>query len=112
MSPPVAAPTVTVRPDTVEALAAELAALAGELSDEAALCRSTATSLYTALSGDEGLAAGSAATAWAVLAEVVGARSEALGRTLVAAVGAYRATDRSLAERIASGRSDAWRGDR
>jgi hypothetical protein len=106
MSPPTDGPVITVRLDAVEALAAELAALAGELSDEAALCRSTATSLYSALSGDAGWSAGSAATAWAALAEVVGARSGAVAGTLVSAVAAYRAADAAMAERIAFARSE------
>ena len=100
MSPPLAAPTFSVRPDAVEALAAELAALAGDLSEDGALCRSAATSLGTALGGDEGWSAGAAATAWAVLAEVVAARTGALAGTLVAAVAAYRSADLALAGRI------------
>jgi hypothetical protein len=104
MSPPTAVPTIAVQLDAVESLAAELATLAAELSDEAALCHSTATSLYSALGGDEGWSAGSAATAWAAVGEVVAARTGAIAGTLVAAVGAYRAADAALSERIGS----AW----
>jgi hypothetical protein len=112
MSPPTDGPVITVRLDAVEALAAELSALAAELSDDAALCRSAATSLYSALSGDEGWSAGSAATAWASLADVVGARAGAVAGTLVSAVAAYRAADLALAERIAVGRSEKPGGGR
>ncbi len=101
MSPPTDGPAITVRLDAVEALAAELSVLAGELVDDAALCRSTATSLYAALSGDTGWSAGSAATTWSALAEVVAARSGSVAGTLVSAVAAYRAAETALAERIA-----------
>jgi hypothetical protein len=102
MSSPTAAPTFSVRLDAVDALAAELAALAGDLSEDGALCRSAATSLVSALGGDEGWSAGAAATAWAVLAEVVAARAGAVAGTLVAAVVAYRSADQALAEQIAA----------
>jgi hypothetical protein len=112
MSPPTDGPAITVRLDAVEALAAELSALAGELSDDAALCRSTATSLYVALSGDEGWSAGSAATAWAAVADVVAARSGAVAGTLVSAVAAYRAADAVMAQRLAFARSEKPGGGR
>ena len=107
MSPPTAVPTIAVQLDAVESLAAELATLAAELSDEAALCRSTAASLYTALAGDEGWSAGAAASAWATLTDVVAARSGAVAGSLVAAVVAYRAADEAMAQRIVSGRPHA-----
>jgi hypothetical protein len=106
MSPPTDGPAITVRLEAVEALATELSVLAGELSDDAALCRSAATSLYAALSGDTGWSAGSAATTWSALTEVVAARSGAVAGTLVSAVAAYRAAEAALAERIAFARSE------
>jgi hypothetical protein len=112
MSPPVAAATFSVQFDVVDGLAAELRALAGELADEAGLCRATAASLHSSLGGEEGWAAGSAATGWATLAEVVGARAAAVAGTLVRAVTAYRAADLALAAQIGPGRLDAPRGDR
>ncbi|MCW2633832.1 MAG: hypothetical protein JWQ99_199 [Blastococcus sp.] len=111
MSPPIATPTFSVRPGALEALAAELAALAGDLSEDGALCRSAATSLATALGGDEGWSARAAATAWAALAEVVAARAGAVAGTLVAAVAAYRSVDQALAEQIGPA-PDAPRGHR
>jgi hypothetical protein len=112
MSAPTAGPTIAVQFDALDALAAELAALARELSDDAALCRATATSLYAALVGEEGWAAGSAATAWAALAEAVAARSGAVAGTLVGAVAAYRAADAALASRIGAGTSHERVGTR
>jgi hypothetical protein len=106
MSPPTDGRAITVRLDAVEALAAELSVLAGDLSDDAALCRSAAASLYAALSGDTGWWAGSAATTWSALTEVVAARSGAVAGSLVSAVGAYRAAEAALAERIAFARSE------
>jgi hypothetical protein len=102
MSAPPAAPTISIQLEAVEALAAELAALSGQLSDDAALCRSTAASLYAALSLDEGWAAGSAATIWAELAGVVADRSRAVARSLADAVAAYRTQDAALASAIGS----------
>ncbi|MGZ4572983.1 MAG: hypothetical protein ACXVYC_18425 [Blastococcus sp.] len=94
---------ISVQLDAVEALAAELAALAAELDDDAGLCRATAASLSTALGGDEGWAAGSAGSLWAALTGVIAARTRAVAGTLVAAMDAYRAADRALARRMAVG---------
>jgi hypothetical protein len=91
---------ISVQLDAVDALAAELAALAGELGDEAELCRSTARSLFAALDGHEGWAAGAAATAWGSLTEVVAARTAAVAATLTAATTAYRAADAAMSEGI------------
>jgi hypothetical protein len=112
MSPPTDGPAIAVRLDAVEALAAELSSLACELVDEAALCRSATGSLHAGLSGDEGWSAGSAATTWAALAEVVGARSGAVAGTLASAVAAYRAADAALAQRLAFARSEKPGGSR
>jgi hypothetical protein len=84
---------ITVEPDAVDGLATELAALARELSDEAQLCRSTATSLHTSLGGPEGWTAGAAGTGWASLARVLADRGSAVADTLRAAMAAYRAAD-------------------
>lgn len=98
---------ISVQLDAVQALAAELAALATELDHEAALCRSTAGSFATALPGEQGWAAADAATAWAGLTAVVADRSRAVALTLAAAVDSYRATDAVLSRRIALRRSAA-----
>jgi len=90
MSAPLVEPSITVEPDAVAAIAAELSALAGELSDDAALCRSAAASFLSALSGDEGWASGETATAWARLGGA-GADRRAAGRgTLPAGWVPYR----------------------
>jgi hypothetical protein len=95
---------ITVEPDVVDGLAAELAALAAELADDAALCRSTAASLDAALGGHEGWTAAAAGTAWASLAHVVADRADAVAVTLVAAMLAYRAADATLSEQMHPGR--------
>jgi hypothetical protein len=95
---------LSVQLDAVEALAVELAGLATELAGDAALCRSTATSLGAALGGDEGWTAGGVAVAWGGLTEVVADRADAVAGTLLAAVAAYRDADAALAERIGSNR--------
>jgi hypothetical protein len=97
---------ITVEPDAVEGLAAELAALAAELDDEAALCRSTAASLDAALGGHEGWTAGAAGSAWAVLAQRVADRGSAVATTLVAAMSAYRAADATFSAQIDSAQSE------
>ena len=99
--------TISVQLDAVQALAAELTALAVELDDDAALCGSTAGSLAAALGGEEGWAAGDAGTAWAALIGLLAARARAVAGTLAAAVDSYRAADLVLAQRIGSRRSDS-----
>jgi hypothetical protein len=94
---------ITVEPDVVEGLAAELSALAAELADDAALCRSTAASLDDAFGGHEGWTASAAGTAWAGLAQLVSDRAAAVAATLVAAMAAYRAADATLSEQMRSG---------
>lgn len=91
---------ITVHPDAVGGLAAELTALAAELHDEARLCRSTAVSLRSAMEGHEGWTAGAAGTAWAALVQVLADRGSAVAVTLTAAVSAYAAEDATLAGRI------------
>jgi hypothetical protein len=91
---------ISVQLDAVAALAAELTALAAELDDEAALCRSTASSFASALPGENGWAAADAATAWSGLTAVVAERGRAVAATLAAAVDSYRAIDTALAGRI------------
>ena len=87
---------ITLQPDAVAALGAELSGLAGELAEDAALCGSTAASLRTALGGAEGAQAGDAGSGWARLTGVLAARAEAVGVILGAAVDAYRAADARL----------------
>ena len=92
--------TISVQLDAVDALAAELTALAAELGEEDGLCRSTAASLSAALEGHEGWTAGATATAWGALAGVVAARTSAVATTLTGATAAYRAADAALAQGI------------
>jgi hypothetical protein len=94
---------ISIQLDRIEALAAELASLAAELSDETARCTSAAASLRTALGGDEGWRAGAAGTAWAGLLRLVDERTGAVGATLSAAVQSYREADAALAQSIPSG---------
>jgi hypothetical protein len=103
-------PTISIQFDAVAALADELSTLAAELSEDGALCRSAAPRLHAALGGDEGWSALSAATAWAALAEVVGARSGAVAGSLVTAVAAYRAAEEALARRIGADGRDPQAG--
>ena len=112
MSSPPAGPTISVRPDAVAALAAELATLAGELADDAAACRSAATSLHTAFPGEEGWATASAATAWAALTEAVAARTGAVADTVLAALSAYRTVDTAIASRIVDDATSGQAGER
>ena len=94
--------TISVQLDALDALAAELAALAGELDEDASRCRSTAGSLPAALDGHEGWAAGATTTAWGSLTAVVAARTAAVATTLTRATAAYRAADAALARDLGS----------
>jgi len=94
--------TISVQLEALDALAAELAALATELDDDAHLCRSTAGSLSDALDGREGWAAGATATAWGSLIGVVAARTSAVATTLDRATAAYRAADEAMAQDLRS----------
>jgi hypothetical protein len=98
---------ISVQLDAVDALAAELAALAGELDDDAGLCRSTARSFASALDGHEGWTAAAAATAWGSLTEVVAARTAAVAATLTSATAAYRAADTALSAGMSAGLAGA-----
>jgi hypothetical protein len=98
MSSPTADATISIQLAAVHALAAELAVLSGQLADDAALCRSGAASLVQALARDAGLAAGSAATAWATLTGILADRTDAVAGALAAAVATYRAADAELAD--------------
>jgi hypothetical protein len=94
--------TISVQLDAVDALAAELTALATELGEEEGLCRSTAGSLSVALDGHEGWTAGATATAWGALTGVLAARTAAVATTLTGATAAYRAADAALSKGIGS----------
>jgi hypothetical protein len=91
---------ISVQLDAVEELAAELATLAVALAHEAPLCTSTVGSLATALGGQEGFLAFSAGSGWPHLIDALADRTDAIATTLSNAVGAYRALDAGLAERI------------
>ncbi|MGY1639612.1 hypothetical protein ACI782_00560 [Geodermatophilus sp. SYSU D00703] len=91
---------ITAQLDAIDALADELAGLATELGDDGLLCRSTAVSLGTALSGEAGERAGAAGTGWATLLDLLAQHTGALAGTLRAAVDSYRLTDATLADRL------------
>jgi hypothetical protein len=97
--------TIAAEFDAIDALAAELAGLAAELTEDAQLCRSTAVSLGTAVSGGTGERAGTAGSGWAVTLELLGRRTGALAATLSAAVDSYRMADATLADRVLARRS-------
>jgi hypothetical protein len=94
---------ITIQLDAVEALAAELAALARALGDDVRLCSSTAGSFAAALAGDDGWRARAAATAWSSLAELLADDAGAMATTLSGAVQSYRAADAGLAGAIDPG---------
>ena len=92
--------TIAVQLDTVESLAAELAALAAELEGDAGLCRSTARSLGTAVSGHAGERAEAAGAGWGTLVELIAQETSALATALTAAVASYRLADAALSDRL------------
>ncbi len=92
--------TIAAEFDAIDALAAELAGLAAVLAGDAQLCRSTAVSLRTAVSGPAGESAGAAGSGWGAALELLGQQTGALAATLSAAVDSYRAADAALADRV------------
>lgn len=92
--------TIAAEFDAIDALAAELAGLAAELAGDAQLCRSTAVSLGTAVSGGAGQSAGAAGSGWGTALELLGQQTGVLAATLSAAVDSYRAADAALADRV------------
>lgn len=93
---------VSIQLDSVDALAAELAALAAELAGDVAACAACAAGLASALDDDAGWHAAAAATSWARLVELLRARTAAVSGTLGAAVDGYRATEAALADSVRS----------
>jgi Excreted virulence factor EspC, type VII ESX diderm len=94
---------ISVQPAALEALAAELSALASALSEDADRCRSAAHAVSTALGGHEGLTARDCVTAWASLEEVLVDGARSLGSTLSSTAARYADEDYSLAARIRTG---------
>ena len=99
--------TIAAEFDAIDALAAELAGLAAVLAGDAQLCRSTAVSLGTAVSGPAGESAGAAGSGWGTALELLGQQTRALAATLSAAVDSYRAADAALADRVLARRHSA-----
>lgn len=97
--------TIAAEFDAIDALAAELAGLAAELTGEAQVCRSTGVSLGTAVSGVAAERAGAAGSGWAGVLELLGQQTGALAATLSAAVDSYRMADATLADRVLARRS-------
>jgi hypothetical protein len=97
---------IAVQLDAVDALAAELAAVAAELGDEAPRCRTAAAELRE-LGDVTGWRAGAAATAWAALLELLARECGSTATTLRAAVAGYRAQDAGLAGAVLPGRIGA-----
>ena len=92
--------TIAAQFDAIDALAAELAGLSAELAGEAQLCRSTAVSLGTAVSGGAGERAGAAGSGWATVLDLLGRQTGGLAATLSAVVDSYRTADATLADRV------------
>jgi hypothetical protein len=90
---------VTIQLQAVDALADELAGLAGELGTEAPRCRTAAAELR-GLGDVAGWEAGAGATAWAALLDLLAQQCASTAATLRAAVAAYRAVDAALAEAV------------
>jgi hypothetical protein len=100
MSSPSPAEPILVRPAFLESLAAELSALAGELSTDADLCRSTGHSFAAALGDVEGWTARTATATWAALHELLADGTAALAGSFRATAADYTEHDTSLAHRI------------
>ena len=100
---------VTVEPEALDALGAELTALAADLVEDADVSRIAAADLRLALAGPEGWSAGAAATAWGSLLDLLARQAGGLALRLSAAAAAYRAQDSATAARIGAGQTPAPR---
>jgi uncharacterized protein YukE len=99
--------TIAAQLDAIDALADELAGLATELGSEAHLCRSTAVSLGTAVTGEAGHRSGAAGAGWGTLVDLVAQQTGALAATLRDAVRSYRLADAALSDRLLLARDPA-----
>jgi len=88
---------ITVDPDAVDGLATDLTGLAADLAREADACRSASTALDTALEGEAGAGAASAARAWAASLEALARQVGTISTALVTLAGEYRVVDATLA---------------
>ena len=95
---------ISVQLDTLDALADELAALAGELSDDADLCHRAGGRLCAGLSGDVGLTALAGARGWAGLTAAVADAARSIAVVLASAVTAYRQAEATRARNLVGGR--------
>ena len=95
------APTISVRPELLAALADRLTGLAAELAEDGERCRAAAGILRAALGGGTtGETAGAVALAWGVLAGGLAEGTGAVAGTLRAAGASYRRADAELAGSI------------
>jgi hypothetical protein len=93
---------ISVQLDSLDALADELAALAGELADDADLCRRAGGRLCAGLSGDVGLDALAGARGWAGLTAAVADAARSIAVVLASAVTAYRHAEAARARTVLS----------
>ncbi|MGY1751977.1 hypothetical protein [Blastococcus sp. SYSU D01042] len=91
------APTISVRPEVLAALADRLTDLAVELADDGERCLAAAGTLRAALRGTTGETAGAVALAWGALAGGLAEGTGAVAGTLRAAGASYRRADAGLA---------------
>ncbi|SDF17770.1 Uncharacterized conserved protein YukE [Blastococcus fimeti] len=96
------APRITVRPDELTALAAELDGLADALTADGDRCRAAADALAGALGGREGAAVGGLADRWGTLAAALADGTGTAAGTLRSVAAAYRDVDAALAGRMGS----------
>lgn len=95
----------------IDGLAGDLGVLGAELTDDAEVCSSCASSMGTALEGVHGEEAVGTGRAWALLIGELGARAAAAATVLRSAVAAYLAADGTIAGRV-DGRPETTRGPR
>ena len=89
---------LSVQPDQVGALAAQLAALAAGLVDDATRC--SGPGVAAALPGEVGWTAATAVTGWSALAGSLAARLTVASTTLAAAMNAYADAEAQRAARL------------
>lgn len=94
---------MSVEPDLVDGLAADLLGLAADLADEADECSRAAGSIETAVDGTVGERAASAGRSWSRLLECLSQQVAACSTALYTVAAEYRAADAALAQELGGG---------
>lgn len=103
---------IVVQPDVLDGFAADLLALAADLSTEADECSRAAGSMETAVDGTVGSRAVSAGRSWSRFLESLSQHVATCSTALYTVAAEYRAGDAALAHRLGDAQVVAGEGPR